>query len=42
MGCGCGGASNVYQPPQNDEKPAAPERPSGAPKVWNGPRPQGK
>lgn len=38
MGCGCGGASNVWKPPADGQVKAAPA--SGLPKVWNGPAPK--
>lgn len=42
MGCGCGGASNVYKQPAGGAKakeaPAAAA--SGFPAVWNGPKPK--
>ena len=43
MGCGCGGASNVYKAPAEPGKRAAkqaaqPETHSAFPAVWNGPK----
>lgn len=44
MGCGCGGASNVYKPPAEPGSAAAKTAPSGSrpgfPAVWNGPKPK--
>jgi hypothetical protein len=46
MGCGCGGANNVYKTP--DEASSTSDgrirhqgaAPGGVPKVWNGPPPK--
>lgn len=38
MGCGCGGASNVWKPPAAADSAPAPA--AGLPKVWNGPQPK--
>lgn len=45
MGCGCGGASNVYKKPAEGKSAAkAAATPEGAragfPAVWNGPKPE--
>jgi len=44
MGCGCGGASNVYKPAPEAGAAArglpVPEAATGLPKVWNGPAPK--
>jgi len=49
MGCGCGGASNVYKPPTDpaaaepQPRPAAQQsQGAGFPAVWNGPKPNQK